>query len=91
VSTYAQEMRRCQQVLAIRAVLEARGNQCAAARALGVHRNTIWRAVHQAGYTPERLKQMARIRAGEKKPPVSDPVLRTGKATAGSEGERKCS
>lgn len=61
--SYFDEMRRCQQVLALRAVLDAGGNQCRAARAMGVHRNTVNRALRAAGYTPEKLKRMARARA----------------------------
>jgi transposase-like protein len=78
MTPFAEEMRRCGVVLALRAVLEAGGNQCAAARALGVHRNTICRAMRAAGYRPEQLKRMARSRAiaGEKKPPASETMAR---------------
>lgn len=72
MSAYAEEMRRCHLVLALRAVLDAGGNQCAAAKATGLHRNTIWRAMRAAGYTPAILKRMARERAAQKKPPASE-------------------
>ena len=51
MTAYAQELRRCQVVLFLRAVIEARGNQCAAAKAAGVHRNTVWRVLHGAATT----------------------------------------
>jgi transposase-like protein len=91
MSAYLEEMRRCQRVLALRAALDAGGNQCAAARVLGVHRNTISRAVRSAGYTSEQLKRMSRIHAGEKKPPMAEPLSRTGNTEINLEGELKCS
>jgi G:T/U-mismatch repair DNA glycosylase len=83
MTAYAQELRRCQLVLILRAVLDAGGNQCAAARAAGLHRNTVWRVVREAGYTPEQLKRMARARArhaemgaAQRKPPASEAMPR---------------
>jgi transcriptional regulator of acetoin/glycerol metabolism len=70
MNNYAQELRRCQMVLLLRAVVDAGGNQCAAARAAGVHRNTIWRAIHAAGYDMRSVKRLARqrIAEGQRKP-----------------------
>jgi DNA-binding phage protein len=61
MTAYAQELRRCQVVLLLRAVINARGNMCAAAKNTGVHRNTIFRILHGAGYNSARLKQLARV------------------------------
>jgi hypothetical protein len=91
MSAYLEETRRCQRVLALRAVLDADGNQCTAARTLGVHRNTISRAVRGAGYTSKQLKRMSRVRAGEKKPPVADPFMRAGETSTMLNGGLKCS
>ncbi|MGO8759327.1 MAG: hypothetical protein ACLQG3_14505 [Terracidiphilus sp.] len=74
MSAYLEELRRCKQIIVLRAVLEAGGNQCAAARSTGLGRNTVNRIVHAAGYTPKQLKRMARARAAEKKPPASEPM-----------------
>jgi predicted DNA-binding protein (UPF0251 family) len=62
VSTYAEELIRCKRVLILRAVIEAGGNQSAAAKVCGVHRNTVWRAVQSAGYDMESLKKLARAK-----------------------------
>ena len=42
----------------VRAVIAADGNECEAARATGVHRNTISRAMIAGGYTRRRIKQL---------------------------------
>ena len=60
MTAYAQELRRCQVVLLLRAVIDARGNMCAAAKETGVHRNTVFRILHGAGYNSARLKKLAR-------------------------------
>ena len=60
--SYIQELRRCQVVLLLRAVIEARGNMCAAALSCGVHRNTITRILRRAGYNSMRLKALDRER-----------------------------
>jgi hypothetical protein len=77
MSAYAQELKRCQAVLLLRAAIDAGGNQCAAARAAGVHRNTIWRALHGAGYDSARIKQLAKSQLTLRlaKPPVSAPAM----------------
>lgn len=69
MSTYAEDLHRCQVVLLMRAVIDAGGNQCAAAKATGVHRNTIWRALHAAGYDSRSVKRMARARIAEGQSP----------------------
>jgi hypothetical protein len=83
MTAYALEMRRCKCVLILRAVLDARGNQCAAARAAGLHRNTVSRVMRAAGYTTEQLKRMARARIvdAQRKPPASEPAPRAGERT----------
>jgi len=75
---YREEMHRCQQELILRAVLDARGNQCAVAKAMGIHRNTIGRVMREAGYTSKQLKAMALVRIAEgiRKPPASEPAPR---------------
>lgn len=42
----------------VRAVIAAGGNECAAARTIGVHRNTISRAIIAGGYTRRRIKKL---------------------------------
>ena len=73
MTPYAQELRCCQVVLLLRAVIEARGNICAAAGAIGVHRNTIWRALNGAGYDSPRLKRLAAAHGYpyQREPPAS--------------------
>jgi hypothetical protein len=61
-TAYAAEMKRCQIVLFLRAVLAERGSMRAGAKILGVHRNTVRRVLQGAGYAPERLRAMARDR-----------------------------
>ena len=65
----------------LREVLEAhRGNQCKAAEELGMHRNTLSRAMAELGL------ELAEVRAGLKRPPRSErpvfsavrPVYRQG-------------
>jgi DNA-binding phage protein len=62
MTSYAQELRRCQVVLQLRAVIEAGGNMSAAAVATGLHRNTIRRTLYAAGYTSRSLMALARQR-----------------------------
>jgi hypothetical protein len=73
---YAQEMRRCKVVLLLRAVIDAGGNQCAAAIATGVHRNTINRVLNEAGYSSVRVRRLARIHNLDRaaKPPLPAPA-----------------
>ena len=54
----------------LREVLEAhRGNQCKAAEELGMHRNTLSRAMSEVGL------DLAEVRAGLKRPPRSERPL----------------
>jgi DNA-binding NtrC family response regulator len=54
----------------LREVLEAnRGNQCKAAEELGMHRNTLSRAMAELGLN------LAEVRAGLKRPPRSERPL----------------
>lgn len=49
------EVRQLAEVGYISAVLRSTGgNQCAAARVLGVHRNTLWRTMKDLGLSTER-------------------------------------
>jgi predicted DNA-binding protein (UPF0251 family) len=77
MTAYAEELRRCQTVLLLRAVLDAGGNQCAAAKVSGVHRNTVWRAIHAAGYDSQSVKRLAkaRIAEGQRRPVQSANAL----------------
>jgi DNA-binding NtrC family response regulator len=77
MTAYAQELRRCQVVLLLRAVIAAGGNQCAAARTLGVHRNHINRTLRAAGYDMDSLKRLAKApqRRTRRKPPASAPAI----------------
>jgi hypothetical protein len=77
MTAYKQELRRCQVVLLLRAVIDAGGNQGAAAIATGVHRNTISRVLNGAGYSAGRIRQLAKIHnhARAAKPPVSAPAI----------------
>ncbi len=70
MTSYEQELRRCKVVLLLRAVIDAGGNICAAARATGVHRNTAWRLLKGAGYDSRKLKRLTaqRIVEGWRKP-----------------------
>jgi len=72
--SYTDELRRCQVKLFLRAIIDAGGNQCAAARACGVHHNTMHRVLHAAGYNSRRLKSFAKIHtlAFPSKSPVSE-------------------
>jgi transposase-like protein len=63
----------------LREVTRTKGNVSAAARALGVHRNTVRRILLEAGYDSRRLMQLSRIHSGMRKPPVSVRVSREGK------------
>ena len=76
MTAYADELRRCQVKLFLRAIIDAGGNQCTAARACGVHRNTVQRMLHAAGYNSRRLKNLAAVHrlAYPAKPPVSETV-----------------
>ncbi len=53
------------------AAVELGGNMGRAARRIGVHRNTMWRALNAAGYSSERVKRMARTQAAVRKRPQS--------------------
>lgn len=44
----------------LRAVGEANGNYCQAARFLGIHRNTLSRHLVGSGYTARRVRQIIR-------------------------------
>lgn len=72
MSAYAEEVRRCQLVLVLRAIVESGGNQVKAAAACGLHRNTVQRLVRGAGYDMSSLKALARQRSlSPRKPPAS--------------------
>ncbi len=71
MTAYTQELRRCKVVLLLRAVIDAGGNMCAAARATGVHYNTIGRVLKGAGYDSRQLKRLA----AQRKPIRSAPAL----------------
>ena len=62
----------------LREVLIAnRGNQCKAAEELGMHRNTLSRAMAELGLS------LAEVRAGLKRPPRSErPLISTMRQTA---------
>jgi hypothetical protein len=62
MTAYAHELRRCQVVLLLRAIVEAGGNQCQAARIAGVHRNTVRRILYAAGYDAKSLRRLAQQR-----------------------------
>ena len=64
MTSYQEEMRQCQVVILARAVIATGGNVCKAAEIVGVHRNTIDRALRRAGYNSRRLKQLARDNNG---------------------------
>jgi transposase-like protein len=76
MTDFALELHRCKTVLALRAVLDAGGNICAAARATGVHRNTFWRVLHRAGYNSRSIKRLVaqRIAEGWRKQPQAVPI-----------------
>jgi len=61
MTAYAQELRRCQVVLLLRAAIDAGGNLSAAAKKIGVHRNMISRVLSGAGYNSKRIRQHTRI------------------------------
>ena len=52
-------------MLLLRAVIDAGGNQCTAAQAAGVHRNTVNRLLRGAGYDMNSLKHLAKARNAE--------------------------
>lgn len=57
----------------VAAVIASGGSTLAASRVTGVHRNTITRTLRPAGFTPQRLRRLAKIQktAVVKKPVVS--------------------
>lgn len=59
-----------------RAVSDAGGNQCAAAKAIGVHRNNIFRVLSGAGYSSALLKLLSQRHANVqlRKGPRSEPA-----------------
>ena len=57
--TYADEMKRCSIAILLRAVIETHGNQCQAAKRLGIHRNTMSRILSAGGWTTNKLKRFA--------------------------------
>jgi DNA-binding phage protein len=61
MTAYAQEMRRCQVVLLLRAVIAGHGSMCAAARSTGLHRNTVRRVLRAAGYQAADLRRLAKV------------------------------
>lgn len=73
MTAYERELRRCQVVLMLRAVIDAGGNQTKAAAAAGVHRNTMSRILRGAGYDVLSLHRLAKTCAeeGERKPALS--------------------
>jgi hypothetical protein len=58
MSPYEIAFQKFQVAFFFRAVAENGGNFCAAARAMGVHRNTVTRALHGAGYSARRVRRI---------------------------------
>lgn len=53
--TYAEAVRQFRAEYLLDAVIEVRGNMCAAARLTGVHRNTIRRVLSDAGFNAGKV------------------------------------
>jgi hypothetical protein len=61
MTSYAQELRRCQVVLLLRAVIAGHGSMSAGAKLAGVHRNTVRRVLYAAGYDARQLRRIAKV------------------------------
>ncbi len=59
-SVYAEAVRKAKMRILLAAIREERGNLCAAAVRLGIHRNTISRAMREVGLTAQQVKQYIR-------------------------------
>jgi hypothetical protein len=85
MTTYEQAVHRFKVAWLARAVIDSNGSTLAASRVTGVHRNTFQRVLSPAGYTPARLRrlakihgpkaQAAKIKAGMRKPMAAEPVI----------------
>jgi hypothetical protein len=61
--TYKLWLSRSRRQFLIDTLVEAKGNQLAAAEALGVHRNTLFRMLHEDGIGPEVVRAIRRNQA----------------------------
>ena len=67
---YSEAVREFKKRFLVNVLQQNKGNQCKAARELGMHRNTLSRAMAELGL------DLAEVRAGLKRPPRSErPVL----------------
>jgi DNA-binding NtrC family response regulator len=64
--TYAEGLREFKKRFILEVLARHRGNQCKAARELGMHRNTLSRTIAELELNP------AQIRRGLKRPPKSE-------------------
>ncbi|HEY0795107.1 MAG TPA: helix-turn-helix domain-containing protein [Acidisarcina sp.] len=64
--TYEESVREFRKRFILEVLAQHRGNQCKAAKELGMHRNTLSRTIAELGIDP------AQIRRGIKRPPRSE-------------------
>jgi hypothetical protein len=77
--TYEQAVEKARVGYLLRAVIDNGGSMCAAMRITGIHRNTFMRVLGRAGYTPAKLRRLAKI---EKATVVRKPVVSVTYASA---------
>jgi hypothetical protein len=58
---YLEWVRAARRAFLIDALVAAKGNQCVAADALGVHRNTLYRMMQEDGITPRMVRDLLPI------------------------------
>ncbi len=73
--TYAEAVREFKKRFLIEVLMAHRGNQCKAAKDLGVHRNTLSRMIDELAIDP------ASLRSGMKRPPRSERPMLEAKRT----------
>jgi len=76
--TYAEGVREFKKRFILEVLARHRGNQCKAARELGMHRNTLSRTIAELELNPTQ------IRRGLKRPPASDRPALDARQTVGS-------
>ena len=64
MNAYRTEIRRCEKVIMLRAVVDCSGNICRAAEELGVQRNTVRRVLRASGYDSAALRKLAKAPTG---------------------------
>ena len=76
--TYEEAVREFRQRFILEVLIQHRGNQCKAAKELGIHRNTLSRSIAELDIDPSQ------IRHGLKRPARSERLVFDGKQATGS-------